>query len=83
MFRRGLVLSSSGSINLTVFGLPNPEDGGTVLLRNVGKYLPLTWHNIPEELNPLAGCPYYKDIGLMLSKKIVAVDFGSCVKFMG
>jgi hypothetical protein len=63
------VLSSSGSINLRVFGLLHPEDGGTMLLRNVVIYLQLTWHNIPEELNPLAGCLYYKDIRLMLSKK--------------
>lgn len=77
------MLSSSGSINLRVFELPYPEDGGTVLLRNVGECLQLTWSNIPEELNPLSGCLYYKDIQLMLSKKRVAIDFGSYVKFMG
>ena len=76
------MLSFSGSINLSVFGLPYPEVGGTVLLRNVGKYLSLTWHNIPEEMNPLVSCLYYKDIRLMLPTKIVSVGFGNYVQFM-
>jgi len=28
-------------------GLPNPEDGGTIILRNIGNYKP-TRRNIPE-----------------------------------
>ena len=30
---------------------PNPEDTGTTIFRNVGKYLQSTRRNIPEDLN--------------------------------
>jgi hypothetical protein len=32
-------------------GLLDPEDGGLVLLRSIGNYLPLTRHNSSENMN--------------------------------
>jgi hypothetical protein len=36
---------------IKLLGLPNLEDGGKILLRKDGRYLPIETVNIPEGLN--------------------------------
>jgi hypothetical protein len=54
MLRRIIVptpLGSSSPRKVTLLGLLDPEDEGTMFVRNVVTLYPTTWLNIPEELN--------------------------------